>query len=137
MNKQTKKQDKNNWKTEWIKKLGGEMVQSLLTPFNRIEEKKLPTQWRETKVKSLSKGANRERIQENHTGMFQMNIVRKVYGRVKKLQNENRQALYSKYVKKNKSTIDNLIIMRAIIEKQRQDHNIVCRCRKNVLTSSG
>ena len=102
MNKQTKKQDKNNWKTEWIKKLGGEMVQSLLTPFNRIEEKKLPTQWRETKLKSLSKGANRKRIQENHAGMFQMNIVRKVHGRVKKLQNESRQALYSKYVSHRK-----------------------------------
>ena len=78
------------------------MVQSLLTPFNRIEEKKLPTQWRETKVKSLYKGANRERIQENHTGMFQMNIVHKVYGRVKKLQNENRQALHSKYASHRK-----------------------------------
>ena len=35
--------------------------------------------------------------------------------------------------KKNKSTIDNVIIMNAMIEKQRQDNknlHIVCGCRK-------
>ena len=65
-----------------------------------------------------------------------MNIVCKVYKRVKKLQNENKQAnTWSMQTagKKNKSTIDNVIIMNAMIEKQRQDNknlNIVCSCRK-------
>ena len=51
--------------------------------------------------------------------------MRKVYERVKKLQNENKKAniLSMKTTrKKNRSTMDNLIIMIAIIEKQRQDH---------------
>ena len=30
--------DENNWKTEWIKKEGSEMVQSLATLFNKVEE---------------------------------------------------------------------------------------------------
>ena len=54
-----------------------------------------------------------------------MNIVCRVYERVKKLQNENRQANISSMQtngKKNRSAIDNLIIMNAIIEKQRQDN---------------
>ena len=35
----------NNWKGEWIKGGGDEMVQSLATLFNRIEqEKKIPIQ---------------------------------------------------------------------------------------------
>ena len=54
-----------------------------------------------------------------------MNIVCKVYERVKKLQNENKKANISSMQtagKKNGSNIDNLIMMNAIIEKQRQDH---------------
>ena len=74
------------------------MVQSLATLFNRIEEKKNPTQCRKTKVKSLYKKGNEERMLENHTGIFQINIMCKVYERVKKLQNENKRALYIKYV---------------------------------------
>ena len=51
-----------------------------------------------------------------------MNIVCKVYERVKKLQNENKKANISSMLtagKKNRSNIDNLIMMNAIIEKQR------------------
>ena len=66
-----------------------------------------------------------------------MNIVCKVYERVKKLQNENKRANISIQTagKKNRSTIiDNIIIMNAIIEKQRQGNkeylHIICRCRK-------
>ena len=46
----------------------------------------------ETKIKSVYKGRNKERIQENQRRIFLMNIVCKVYERVKKLQNENKQA---------------------------------------------
>ena len=54
-----------------------------------------------------------------------MNLVYKVYERVKKLQNKNKQENISSMQtagKKHRSTIDNLIIMNAIIEKQRQDN---------------
>ena len=53
-----------------------------------------------------------------------MNILYK-YEKVKKLQNENKQTNISTIQtagKKNRSTIDNLIIVNAIIGKQRQDH---------------
>ena len=108
------------------KKRRNEMVQSLAILFNRVEEEnKIPIQWRETKIKSVYKGGNKERIQESQRGIFLMNIVCKVYERVKKLQNENKQENISSMQtagKKNRSIIDNLIIMNAIIEKQRQDN---------------
>ena len=46
-NKKQKAED-NNWKTEWIKEERSEMVQSLATLFNRVEEEnKIPIQLRE------------------------------------------------------------------------------------------
>ena len=43
--KNKKAGDKNKWKTDWIKKEGIEMVQSLATQFNRVEEEnKIPIQ---------------------------------------------------------------------------------------------
>ena len=71
-----------------------------------------------------------------------MNTVCKVYERVKKLQNENKKAniLNMQTVgKKNSSTIDNLILMNAIREKQRQDHkNTSClQMQKSALSNSG
>ena len=118
--------DKNNWKAEWIKEGGSKMVQSLAILFNRVEvENKIPIQWRESKTKPVYKGGNKERIQKSQRGIFLMNTVCKVYKRVKKLQNENKQENISSMQtagKKNRSIIDNLIIMNAIIEKQRQDN---------------
>ena len=99
------------------------MVQSLAILFNKVEEEnKIPIQWIESKTKSVYKGGNKERIQKSQRGIFLMNIVCKVYEKVKELQNENKQANMSTMQtggKKNRSTIGNLIIMNAIIEKQR------------------
>ena len=65
------------------------MAQSLATLFNREgEENKIPIQWRETKIKSVYKGGNKERIEESQKGIFLMNVVCKVFERVKKVQNE-------------------------------------------------
>ena len=82
--KNKRAEDKNNWKAEWIKGGGDEMVQSLATLFNRINKKTIPIQWRETKIKSIYKGGNIEQIQESHKGIFLMDMC-KVYETVKKL----------------------------------------------------
>ena len=95
------------------------MVQSLAILFNRVEEEnKIPMQWRESKTKPVYKGGNKERIQKSQTGIFLMKTVCNVYKRVKKLQNENKQENISSMQtagKKNRSSINNLIIMNAII----------------------
>ena len=99
------------------------MVQSVATLFNRVEkENKIPEEWRETKIKSVYKSGNKEGIQESQRGILLINIERKVHERVNKLQNEKKRANISSIQttgKKNRSTIDNLIIM---IEKQRKDY---------------
>ena len=48
--------------------------------------------WGKTNIKSVDKEGNKESIQESQREMFLMNIVYKVYGRVKKLHNEYEQA---------------------------------------------
>ena len=89
--KNKKTGDKNNWTAEWIKEGGSEVLQSLAILFNRVkEENKIPIQWKETKVKSVYKGRKKERTQESQRRIFLMNIVCKVYEKVKKLQNENK-----------------------------------------------
>ena len=94
------------------------MVQHLTTLFNRVEEEdKIPIKWSETKIKSLYKGGNKEKIQKSERDIFLMNIVCKAYERVEKLQNENKQANISSMQTAGKKdrTIYNLIIMNAII----------------------
>ena len=107
-----------------MRRNGDEMARCLATLFNRVDdEMQFPIQWKKTKIKSVYKGTNKERVQESQREIFLMNIVCKVYERVKKLQNENKQENISSMQtagKKNRSTIDNLIIMNAIIEKQRK-----------------
>ena len=75
-----------------MRRNGDEMARCLATLFSRVDnEKQPPIQWKETKIKSVYKGTNKERIQESQREIFLMNIVCKVYERVKKLQNEKKQ----------------------------------------------
>ena len=47
------------------------MVQNLAILFNWVEEEnKIPIQWKETKIKSVYKGENKERIQESQRRIF-------------------------------------------------------------------
>ena len=71
-------------------------TQNLAALFNRVEEEnKISIQWIEVKTKSVIKGGNRESIQESQRRIFLMNIVFKVYERVKKLQNEHKHTIVS------------------------------------------
>ena len=59
--KNKKSGDQKNWKTERIKEGRSEMALSLVTLFDRVEEKnKTAIQQRETKVKSVYKGGNKK-----------------------------------------------------------------------------
>ena len=57
--------------------------------FNRIEEEgEIPKQWQLTTIKSVRKKGNQDKLSESQRGLFMVNIVSKVYQRVKKTQNE-------------------------------------------------
>ena len=124
--KNNKPGDRSRWKAEWPKEGGDEMIESLTTIFNRAEEGQIPLQWRETSIKSLYKGGgSKEKIQESQRGIFMTNIVTKAYEIVKKIQSKAIQSNMSKMQtagKKNRSTMDNIIIINAVTEKQRQSH---------------
>ena len=54
--KNNKSGDRSRWKAESLKE-GVEMIESLTTVFNRVEEEgHIPLQLRETSIKSLYKG---------------------------------------------------------------------------------
>ena len=47
---------------EWLKEGGDEMIESLTTIFNRVEEERqTPLQWRETSIKSQRKTIRKAR----------------------------------------------------------------------------
>ena len=68
-----------------------------------------------------------------------MNTVFKVYERIKN-KKANKSSMQTSG-RKNRTTIDNLIIMNAINEKQRQDHKntyvFYADAKENALTNSG
>ena len=82
--------DRSRLKAEWLKEGGDEMIESLTTILNKVEEEgQIPLQWRETSIKPLCKGGgSKEKNQESQRGIFITNIVSKAYEIVKKIQNE-------------------------------------------------
>ena len=52
--------DRSRWKAEWLK-AGDEMIESLTTILNRVEEEgNIPLQWRETSIKSQRRWIKRK-----------------------------------------------------------------------------
>ena len=53
--------------------------------FNRIEEEgEIPKQWQFTTIKSVRKKGNQDKVSESQGELFMVNIISKVYERVKK-----------------------------------------------------
>ena len=115
--------DRLGWRAEWLKEGGEEIVKSLSILFNRIErEQRTLMQWRQTTIKSIYKGSNKANISESQRGIFLVNIISKVYELVKITQNDKNNRNMSEMqvaARKERSAMDNLIIMNTIIENQR------------------
>ena len=139
--KSNKSGERSRWKAEWLKEGGDEMIESLTTVFNRVEEEgQIPLQWRDTSIKSQYKGGgSKEKIQENQRGIFITNIVSKADESIKKIQNEAMQSSMPNMQTaemKNRSKMNKIIVINSIIEKQRQSHNnIYLLMQKNALTN--
>ena len=73
--KNKKAGDKNNWKTEWKKKQEAKWYEVQRLYSTGQKKSKILLQWRETKIKLVYKGGNKERTQETQKGIFLMNIV--------------------------------------------------------------
>ena len=75
-------------------------------------------------MKSIHKSEVKENIHESQRGIFLVNRVSKIYESALKIQNENKNENMSQMHtagRKQRSTVDNLIILNSIIENQRQN----------------
>ena len=61
------------------------MIKSLEILFNRIDqEKTIPKQWQQVIIKSIDKKWSGEELSKGQRGLFLVNIVSKVYEKIKK-----------------------------------------------------
>ena len=83
--KKRKAGDKVGWKAEWLIKGGDEMIKSLEILYNIIEqERTIPKQWQQVTIKSVDKKGNGEELSKSQRGLFLVNIMSKVYEKIKK-----------------------------------------------------
>ena len=79
-----------------------------------------------TTLESNHKGGVKENNQENQRRIFLVNIVSKIYESVLKMQHENKNENIPQMQtagRKQRSTVDNLVMPNSIIENQRQNKN--------------
>ena len=89
--KKRKAGDKVGWKAEWLIEGGDEMIKSLEILYNRIEQEKIiPKQWQRVIIKSVDKKGSGEKLSKNQRGLFLVNIMPKVYEKIKKTQSETK-----------------------------------------------
>ena len=77
-----------------------------------------------TTVKSIHNDGVKENIQENQRGIILVSTILKIYESALKIQNKNKNENMPHMQtagKKERSTVDNLIILNSIIENQRQN----------------
>ena len=83
--KKRKAGDKLGWKSEWFIEKGDEMIKILEILYNRIQQEKIrPKQWQQVIKKPVNKKGSDEELRKNQRGLFVVNIVSKVYEKVKK-----------------------------------------------------
>ena len=121
--KKRKARDKVGWKADWLIEGGDEMIKSLEILYNRIEQERIvPKQWQQVIIISVDKKGNGEELSKSQRDLFLVNIVSKVYKKIKKAQNEiihNKMSEMQTAGKKQRSTMENIVIVSAITEQRR------------------
>lgn len=96
------------------------MIKSLTKMFNLIREKEeIPTQWQKMNIKSIHKKGSKEDL-NNKRGLFLTNIISKTF---EKLLDKKCNVKYDELQHggcKGRSTVDNWIIMMAVIDEGRR-----------------
>ena len=116
--KRKKAGDDEGWTNEMIKEGGKEMIKSITHMFNRISrEEILPKQWTQMKIKSIHKKGSKVKM-ENRRGLFLTNVLSKVYERVIDDMTGTTIRINEHQCggKKGRSTADNIIMMKSVID---------------------
>ena len=83
--KKRKAGDKVGWNAKWLIEGGHKMIKSLEILYNRIEQERIiPKQWEQFIIKSVDKKRNGEELSKSQRGLFLVNIVSKLYEKIKK-----------------------------------------------------
>ena len=113
------------------------MIKSLEILYSKIEqERTIPKQWQQVIIKSVDKKGNGDELSKSQRGLFLVNIVTKIYEKIKKTQNEiihNKMSEMQTAGKKQRSTMDNIVIVSAIVGQRRIEKRniyILHRCSK-------
>ena len=122
--KRKKCKDKTGWNNEVILEGGEEMEKSLLAMFNKMEEERtIPQQWQEMKVKTISKPGTVLEM-DNKRGLFITDIISKIYEKILKNRNQEKVFNYTSDYQtggtKNRTTLDNVIVFSEIIRRKRK-----------------
>ena len=130
--KKRKARNKVGWKAEWLIEGGDEMIKSLEILNNRIEQEKIiPKQWQLVIIKSVDEKGSDEVLSKNHKELFLVNIVSKV--NEKNLKRHNKMLEMRTAGKKQKSTMDTIVIVCVITEQRRTEKRNTYICFANAL----
>ena len=116
--KRRKAGDRQEWTNELILEGGEEMNKSLQLMFNAIvQSQKVPDQWKSMKIKTIHKKGSKM-VMDNKRGLFLTNVLSKVFERVLDLvtSEDVRMSEYQCGGQKQRGTVDNIIMMRAVID---------------------
>ena len=122
--KKKKCADGEGWKNEYILNGGEKMAECLTKMFNRVlEERTIPSQWKDIIIKTLNK-TNVSNRMELKRGIFITNCISKIFERVLKNRNKEKMDEYTSDFqsggRKNRSAVDNVMLMNAIMCKNRK-----------------
>ena len=131
--KRRKAADEEKWTNEMILEGGDEMVNSITYMFREISvTQQIPNQWKTMRIKSIHKKVS-NLLMDNKRGLFLTNILSKLYEKVLDLLTTENVKINEHQCGGHKGcgTIDNMIMMRAVIDNNRRlnRNNILLLCR--------
>ena len=119
--KNKKSRDLSSWKNEYIKTGGDQMLKSIITIMDIVDETYItPSEWDQLKIKSIHKKSTKTKM-KNKRGLFITNVISKVYERIIKERNQGRAKLSPNQAGgvKERSTIDHVMTVLAVIERNK------------------
>ena len=117
--KNKKAKDAAKWKNEYIKNSGKEMLKSINIIMKHVDKTlTTPSEWNKLDILSIHKKGPKPKM-KNKRGLFITNLISKVYERIIKDRNKERSKVSPMQTGgiKDKSTIDNVMTLLAIIER--------------------
>ena len=120
--KRKKAADEEKLTNEMILEGGDEMVNSITYMFRKISvTQQIPNQWKTMRIKSIHKKGSKL-LMDNKRGLFLTNILSKLYENVLDLLTTEKVKINEHQCggQKGCGTIDNMIMMRAVIDNNRR-----------------